>query len=156
MRRYWLVKSEPDEFSIDDLAKEPGGRAFWDGVRNHQSKLHLRDGMKPGDGVLFWHSSCDAIGVAGEAVVSAEARPDPTQFDKNGGRFEPRATKDKPVWWGSEIKFVRKCGEVLSPERLRKVAALHNMMVLRRGARLSVQPVTEGEWKAIRKLPEWG
>jgi len=150
-RGFWLFKSEPDVFSIHHLANQPKGTAFWDGVRNHQSKLHLRDGVKPGDGILFWHSSCDLIGVAGEAVAAGPSAPDPTQFDKKSDRYEPRATNKAPVWWGVPIRFVREFPNVLKAERLRKEKALANMMVLRRGARLSIQPVTAPEWAAVLK-----
>ena len=146
---YWLMKSEPDVYGIDDFAKD--GTTHWDGVRNFKARNYMRS-MAPGDGVFFYHSNADPKAIVGIARVSKEAYPDSTQFDKKSDYFEPKATKEKPYWYMVEIEFVRKLAEPQSLEKLRGVKDLEGMALLKKGQRLSVQPVTEEEWKTICAL----
>ena len=148
-RHYWLVKSEPDVFSIDDLAKRKS--TFWDGVRNYQARNLLRDEMKPGDSVLFYHSNAKPPGVAGVAEVVKAARPDPTQFDKTSAYFDEGATPASPRWYGVDIKFRSKFKQLVSLPAVKSDPALANMILIKRG-RLSVQPVTEAEYHTIVRL----
>lgn len=148
-KRYWLMKSEPTTFSLADLKAAPKSTTLWDGVRNYQARNFMRDGMKSGDGVLFYHSVTDPIGIAGLAEVAKEAYPDPSQFDPRSKYYDEKATRQDPRWFVVDIKYVRTFDEVLGLDELRKIPALKNMMVLKKGSRLSVQPVTESEWKAI-------
>jgi predicted RNA-binding protein with PUA-like domain len=146
--RYWLMKSEPDEFSIDDLVAAPKQTTPWFGVRNYQARNFMRDGMKIGDGVLFYHSSCPEPGIAGLAEVASHAYPDETQFDPKGDYHDPKATRAEPRWLNVDVKLVKKTRLVHLAE-LREHAALADMVILRRGNRLSVTPVTAAEWKFI-------
>jgi len=155
-RRYWLMKSEPDVFSIDDLSRAPGRTTCWDGVRNYQARNFLRDEIRVGDGVLYYHSSAEPSGIAGEAVVARAGYPDPTAFDRNDAHYDPKSHRAKPTWYAVDVRFVRACRPLIPLSSLRRMAALRSMLVLRRGMRLSVQPVTAAEWRAIMTLPEWG
>jgi predicted RNA-binding protein with PUA-like domain len=146
---YWLMKSEPDVYSIDDFARD--GTTHWDGVRNFKARNYMRS-MALGDGVFFYHSNADPKAIVGIARVSKLAYPDTSQFDKKSDYYEPKATKEKPYWYMVEIEFVRKPPEPLSLERLREVKELAGMALLKKGQRLSVQPVTEAEWKTICRL----
>ena len=146
--RYWLMKSEPDEFSIDDLARAPRQRSVWFGVRNYQARNFMRDEMRIGDLVLFYHSSCAEPGIAGLARVSSRALPDPTQFDRNSKYFDPKATHDQPRWFSVELKFVKKT-RLLALAELRRHQELAGMRLLARGNRLSITPVDPGEWTFI-------
>ena len=148
-KRYWLMKSEPSVYSIDDLEKD--GRSYWDGVRNFKARNNMRE-MKIGDGVFFYHSNADPKAIVGRARVCREAYPDFTQFDKKSQYYERRATKEKPYWFMVDIELVDKFDEPLSLERLREVPELEGMALLKRGQRLSVQSVTPEEWKTICKL----
>ena len=141
------MKTEPSSYSIDDLAREK--TAAWTGVRNFQARNLMWKEMRVGDPVLFYHSSTDPAGVAGLAVVASAPHPDLTQFDKKGHYYEPRATKEKPVWWCVDVRFVKKFPRLIPLEELRKMKALEGMVLLRRGSRLSVQPVTAGQYAAI-------
>ena len=143
--RYWLMKSEPGAYAIGDLARD--GRDWWTGVRNYQARNFMRQ-MKKGDGVLFYHSSCPAPGVAGVAEVCDESQTDPTQFEVGGEYFDSRATAERPIWFCPRIRFVREI-PLVALARLREVPALAGMMILRRGSRLSVTPVSAAEWKVI-------
>ena len=146
--RYWLMKSEPDEFSIDDLAHAPGQRTAWFGVRNYQARNFMRDLMQPGDPVLFYHSSCPEPGIAGLAEVCSTSYPDQTQFDPKSKYYDAKATQESPRWMNVDVKFVRKT--VLVPlDALRNAAALAEMQILRRGNRLSITPVSAAEWRFI-------
>jgi len=151
--RYWLMKSEPDCFSIDDLAKVPKKTTCWDGVRNYQARNFMKE-MELGDQVLFYHSSTEPPHIAGIAEVAKKAYPDHTALDPKDDHYDPKATPEKPIWEMVDIKFVKKFDAPLSLDDLRPVAALEKMELLRRGSRLSVQPVTAAEWKAIEKLAE--
>lgn len=149
---YWLMKSEPDVFSIDDLEKQR--RSGWDGVRNYQARNYMRDGMKVGDLILFYHSNAEPSGIAGIARVSKEAHPDPTQFQPKSEYFDPKATKEKPIWLQVEVEFVKKFAAVIPLETLKKQKSLEKMPLVQKGTRLSVMPVTEKEWNTILQLGE--
>lgn len=143
----WLIKSEPDAYSIDDLERD--GREMWDGIRNYQARNLMRDDMAVGDDVLFYHSSCKVPGVVGLARVASEAYPDPTQFDENSKYFDPKASRDEPRWVLVDIEFVRKLERVITLAELKDNPALDGMLLLRRGNRLSVMPVDEAHWHAV-------
>jgi predicted RNA-binding protein with PUA-like domain len=148
---YWLMKSEPDEFSIDDLAQAPRQTAAWWGVRNYQARNFMRDRMKPGDLALFYHSSCEVPGVAGIVKVAKPAYPDATQFDPKSEYYDPKATPAEPRWVNVDVKLVAKTRFVPLTD-LRGNKALAGMQLLRRGNRLSITPVTAGEWSVIMRL----
>ena len=147
--RYWLMKSEPEAYSIDMLARDK--TAPWTGVRNYQARNFMRDQMAKGDKVLFYHSSCDEPGIVGIAEVCKLAYPDETQFDRKSDYFDPKATRDNPRWLHVDVKFVKKT-RVISLDELRTHKALANMRVLARGNRLSITPVDPAEWEYISKL----
>lgn len=147
--RYWLMKSEPWEYSIDDLARD--GSVPWFGVRNYQARNFMRDQMKVGDRVLFYHSSCPEPGIAGLAEVSRAAYPDATQFDPESKYFDPKATPEKPRWFNVEVRFVKKT-RLLSLKELRQHEALQRLRILQKGNRLSITPVDPREWSVILKL----
>ncbi|HMX30387.1 MAG TPA: EVE domain-containing protein [Blastocatellia bacterium] len=151
--RYWLMKSEPTCFSIDDLAKAPKKTTCWDGVRNYQARNFMRE-MAKGDLVFFYHSNAEPPAIAGIAEVVKTAYPDHTALDPNEQHYDPKATPEKPIWEMVDIRLVRKFPASLGLEELRAVAALQKMELLRRGSRLSVQPVTAAEWKAVEKLAD--
>ena len=146
--RYWLMKSEPSEFSIDDLAREPKKSTSWIGVRNYQARNFMRDQMQLGDLVLFYHSTCAVPGIAGIAEVSKLAYPDETQFDRKSDYFDPKATRDNPRWVHVDVKLVKKTRLVPLSE-LRGYPKLAKMQLLQRGNRLSITPVDPAEWKFI-------
>ena len=148
--QYWLMKSEPDEFSIDDLAKSPRKTGPWTGVRNYPARNFMRDRMQVGDGVLFYHSSCPEPGIAGLAEVAHAAYPDATQFDPKSKYYDAKSTRENPRWMHVDVKFVKKT-PLLSLDEMRAMPALRDMVTLRRGNRLSITPVTPAEWKAILK-----
>ena len=150
-RQYWLMKSEPDECSIYDALAAPGQTVPWTGVRNHQARNFMRDAMRVGDGVLFYHSSCAEPGIAGIARVASAAHADPTQFDPGSAYFDPTARPDSPRWLLVDVQALRKT-RLLGLAELRGVPALADMLVLRRGNRLSITPVTPGQWQAIERL----
>jgi predicted RNA-binding protein with PUA-like domain len=148
--RYWLMKSEPNEFSIDDLVDAPAQTTPWIGVRNYQARNFMRDEMKVGDAVLFYHSSCPEPGVAGLAEVNSTAYPDATQFDKKSPYFEPKSTREAPRWINVDVKLVRKT-RLLSLTELRSYPELADMRILARGNRLSITPVSTSEWRFINQ-----
>jgi predicted RNA-binding protein with PUA-like domain len=145
---YWLMKSEPSECSIDELVRE--GRVPWTGVRNYQARNFMRDDMRVGDGVLFYHSSCPEPGVAGLAEVACAAYPDATQFDPASKYFDPKSTRDQPRWLHVDVKLVRKTA-LLSLADMRTMSPLQDMRLLQRGNRLSITPVSAPEWRAVMK-----
>jgi len=146
--RYWLMKSEPDEFSIDDLVNAPKKTTAWFGVRNYQARNFMRDGMSIGDRVLFYHSSCPEPGIAGLAEVASHAYPDATQFDPKSDYHDAKSTRDAPRWLNVDVKLLKKTRLVHLAE-LREHPELADMVILRRGNRLSITPVTTAEWKFI-------
>ncbi len=149
--KYWLVKSEPNEFSIDDLARV--GREPWSGVRNYQARNYMRDGMQVGDGILFYHSNCALPGVVGLASVASEAYPDPTQFDPTSDYHDPASPPEAPRWLLVDVGFERKLKRTISLDELKQHAdALGDFALLRRGNRLSVLPVAAAQWRHILKL----
>jgi predicted RNA-binding protein with PUA-like domain len=149
--RYWLMKSEPAEFSIDDLVAAKNRTTPWVGVRNYQARNSMRDDMSLGDLALFYHSSCPEPGIAGIVEVSRLAYPDETQFDPKSPYHDPKSTRAAPRWVHVDVKLVRKTRLVGLPE-LRATPGLEDMVTLRRGNRLSITPVTPAEWKIIGKL----
>ncbi len=149
-RRYWLMKSEPDVFSIDDLARD--GRTCWDGIRNYQARNFMRDEMHVGDLVLFYHSNAKPPGIAGLAQVCREAYPDYTAWDTRSAYFDERSTPDNPVWMMVDIEFVERFPEVLSLEELKSTPALADMKVVQKGQRLSVQPVSAAHMDAVLEM----
>ena len=149
--RYWLMKSEPDEFSIDDLVSAAGRKTPWFGVRNYQARNFMRDQMRIGDPVLFYHSSCEVPGIAGIAEVSKLAYPDETQFDKKSKYYDPKATRENPRWVHVDVKLVKKTRLVPLSE-LRDYKPLADMQLLQRGNRLSITPVTPEQWKFIEGI----
>jgi len=145
--RYWLMKSEPSDVSIDDLAVLPNQSVAWYGVRNYQARNFMRDQMSIGDGVLFYHSNCTVPGIAGIARVSSTAYPDATQF-KPGKYFDPKATQETPRWVNVDVQFVKKI-ELISLAELRTYPELEGMRILQRGNRLSITPLDPAEWRFI-------
>jgi predicted RNA-binding protein with PUA-like domain len=150
--RYWLLKSEADCFSIDDLADAPKQTTFWSGVRNYQARNFLRDDMKPGDRALYYHSGGDLPAVVGLATVVRPGYPDHTAEDKSDDHYDPKHTKQNPIWYMVDVRFDEKFPRELALGELRGVAALKSMELLKTGSRLSVQPVTKPEFDAIVKL----
>jgi predicted RNA-binding protein with PUA-like domain len=149
--RYWLMKSEPDVFSIDQL--ERVGRSGWDGVRNYQARNFMRDDMRIGDLVFFYHSNATPPGIAGIAEVSRESYPDPTQFDAKSEYHDPKASKDKPIWFMIEVRFIEKFKNLISLDTLRgKGKELDGFRLLAKGSRLSVLPVDAKHWNIILKI----
>jgi predicted RNA-binding protein with PUA-like domain len=144
------MKSEPDTFSIDDLKKR--GREPWDGVRNYQARNYMRDGMRVGDGVFFYHSNCAEPGIVGLAEVASDAYPDPSQFNPKSDYFDPGASRDSPRWLLVDVAFVRKFKRTITLKELQALPALAEMPLVRKGNRLSVLPVTAAEWKTILAL----
>jgi predicted RNA-binding protein with PUA-like domain len=151
MSNYWLMKSEPEECSIDDALAAPKKTVPWTGVRNYQARNFMRDGMQVGDGVLFYHSSCAEPGIVGLARVASGAREDPTQFDAKSPYYDPASKKEAPRWLLVDVQAVRKTRLLALPE-LRAHAALADMVLLKRGNRLSITPVSAAHWKIIDKL----
>lgn len=149
-RQCWLMKSEPDEYSIDDLARDK--QASWYGVRNYQARNFMRDQMRPGDRVLFYHSSCPEPGVAGLAAVVGTPYADTTQFDSKNRYYDPKATKEKPRWILVDVKFKKRFKAIISLAQLRAAKSLSGLLILRPGNRLSITPVTEHEFDTIVRL----
>ena len=147
---YWLMKSEPDEVSIDDALAAPDQTVAWTGVRNYQARNFMRDAMRIGDAVFFYHSSCAEPGIAGIAEVVSTAYPDPTQFDPSSPYHDPKSTQEQPRWILVDVKVVKKTRLISLPE-LRRQEGLEEMILLKKGNRLSVMPVTSSEWRMIVK-----
>jgi len=149
-RKYWLMKSEPDVFSIDDLQKH--GKTAWEGVRNYQARNYMRDEMRVGDLVLFYHSNAAPPGVAGVARVCKQAYPDASAQEPRSPYYDPKATPSNPIWMMVEVAFVSKFTHFVRLDRLKREAAVANMLVLRRGMRLSVQPVERAHFEHVVAL----
>jgi predicted RNA-binding protein with PUA-like domain len=150
-RRYWLMKSEPGAYSIDDLARD--GETCWDGVRNYQARNFMRDDMRAGDGVLFYHSNADPPGVVGVATVSREGYPDHTARDLKSGHYDEKATDDDPRWFMVDIRFVRKLPRIVPLDDLKAEKSLEGMVVTTR-SRLSVQPVEKTHFERVLQMAE--
>jgi predicted RNA-binding protein with PUA-like domain len=152
--KHWLLKSEPDTFSIDDLARAPRRTTGWEGVRNYQARNLLRDDFSKGDVAFFYHSSCAEPGIAGIVEVVRTGYPDPTQFDARSDYYDAAATRDAPRWYCVDVRLARRVEPVISLSELRSHAsgALRDMLLLKRGNRLSVTPVSAAEWRFITAL----
>jgi len=151
-KNYWLLKSEPGAFSITDFEKLPSKTTCWDGVRNYQARNFLRDSMKVGDGVLFYHSNADPSGIVAIAEVVKAGYADHTAYDPKDKHFDPKSKRGTPTWYMVDIKHVRTLKRMLTLEQLHTIPELKSMVLLQKGSRLSVQPVTATEWEAIVKL----
>lgn len=149
-KQYWLMKSEPNVYSIDHLKKDE--KTYWDGVRNYQARNFMRDTMKVGDQVFFYHSNAEPPGIAGIAEVVKEGYPDPSAFDKKSKYFDEKSKKENPTWFVVDIRFKKKFKELLPLEMLRGVKGLSKMPLLQKGQRLSIQPVSPEEWVVIDKI----
>jgi predicted RNA-binding protein with PUA-like domain len=149
---YWLFKSEPKSFSFSDLLAEPDQTTGWDGVRNYQARNFLRDQVKVGDGVLFYHSNAEPPAIVGIAIVVEAAYPDTTAFDPKSNHYDPKSDLANPMWYQVSIKAVRAIDPPLDLPSLGRVAELAGMELLRKGSRLSIQPVTKDQWKTILAL----
>ena len=149
-RKYWLMKCEPEAYSIHDLARD--GETSWEGVRNYQARNFLRDQMQVGDGVLFYASNADPSGVTGLAEVSRAGYPDASAWKKGHVYFDDASTKDEPIWYMVDIRFVEAFPDVVPLETLKTTSGLENMVVTRKGSRLSVQPVTRAEFDIVTRL----
>lgn len=149
---FWLMKSEPDVYSIDDLMRD--GRNMWEGCRNYTVRNFFRDRFQIGDSALFYHSNASPSGIAGTMRICSQAYADPTQFDPASEYYDPKSTRDNPRWLAVDVEFERRFQRVVSLEELRRIPGLENMLVLRRGQRLSVMPVTEDEWNLITNLAD--
>lgn len=150
--QYWLMKSEPDVYGIDDL--EHFKVDHWDGIRNYQARNFMRDAMKKGDRALFYHSNCDEPGIAGIMEIAREAYPDHTQFDPDDKHFDPKSGPDNPRWVMVDVKFVRKLKRVITLRELKSYKTLADMRLVQKGSRLSIMPVTKRQWDFILKLED--
>ena len=150
--RYWLMKSEPNVFSFEDLQAAPKQTTFWDGVRNYQARNMLRDAMQVGDGVLFYHSRVEPMAIVGCAKIVATGTPDPAQFDPKAKYYDPDSRLDAPRWYGVHIQYDQAFATPVTLQSMREIPALANMKLLQKGSRLSVQPVDAKHWKLICKL----
>lgn len=150
MAQYWLMKSEPDVFSIDQLKKDK--KSLWDGVRNYQARNFMMNDMQVGDQVLFYHSNAKPPGVAGVAKISKEATADPTQFSEDSEYFDPKAKKDSPRWFCVEVSYENKFPELVPLDSLREKKGLEEMLVIKKGQRLSIQPVTKKQFDIVCKM----
>lgn len=151
-KRYWLFKSEPDVFSFSDLKQSPDQTTSWEGVRNYQARNLLRDEIKVGDEVLFYHSRQDPMHVAGVCRVVREAYPDRDQFDPKSKYYDPKSKKESPTWVMVDVQYVHEFKRPVTLKELKETPGLEEMMLLRRGARLSIQPVSPAEWKIVTKM----
>jgi len=148
---YWLLKSEPDEYGIQDLAAEPSGKGRWDGVRNFQARNVIRDQIKLGDKGFFYHSSCKQVGIAGTLEVVSEAYPDPAQFDPESPYFDAKATQEAPRWFCVDVAALEQFDQVIPLKAIKSEPALANMALVKQ-PRLSVQPVTEAQWLKVNEM----
>lgn len=153
-KKYWLFKSEPEIFSIDDLARSSHQTTSWEGVRNYRARNILRDEVKSGDEVLFHHSSTDLIGIAGTCVVVREGYSDPSAMNPKSEYYDAKHTQEVPRWFAVDVKLVEKFSKIVPLTELKETPGLENMMVTQRGARLSIQPVTPQEWSIVLSLAD--
>ena len=149
-RRYWLFKSDPEAYTIDDLERD--GATEWDGVRNFRARNYMRDEASPGDLILFYHSNADPTGVYGVAEVASEAHPDSAQFDRRSHYHDPDSDRDDPTWWCVDVRHVETFPRPVTRDELRTTPGLAEMLVLQRGMRLSITPVTRREFEIVRRL----
>lgn len=149
---YWLMKSEPSTFSIDDLKSRPDKTEPWDGVRNYQARNFMRDDMKKGDQVFFYHSNCAEPGIVGLATVASASYPDPTAFDPEDSHYDPKSDADKPRWYLVDVKYKRKLKRTITLQKLKQHHMLADMKLLQKGNRLSIMPVTKQQWHYILSL----
>ena len=150
---YWLIKSEPDAFSIDDLKNSPGKKDHWDGIRNYQARNFMRDDMQKGDQILFYHSNCKEPGIVGIAEITSGAYPDHTAFDANSNYFDPKSDPENPRWLMVDVRYKRKTRRLISLAELKSYAdQLENFALVRRGNRLSIMPVSKAHWDFILSL----
>ncbi|MFO7830577.1 MAG: EVE domain-containing protein [Desulfuromonadaceae bacterium] len=152
--RYWLMKSEPGEFSIDDLQQRPDQTEPWDGVRNYQARNFMRDNMRVGDQAFFYHSNCKTPGIVGIMEIAREGYADHTAFDPDSNHFDPKSDPDKPRWMMVDVKYVRHTGRVIPLAELKEHDELAGMKLLQKGNRLSVMPISEHEWFYILGLED--
>lgn len=150
--RYWLFKSEPNTFSIDDLSKRPQQTEPWDGVRNYQVRNLLRDVIAVGDMGFFYHSSCAVPGIVGTISVASTAYPDAKQWQPNSPYYDPKATREQPRWYCVDVQLRQKFATIVSLQQIKQQPALRSMIILRKGNRLSITPVSKAEWQAVLKL----
>ena len=151
-KRYWLMKSDPDTFGLSHLEASPGRETMWDGVRNYQARNYLRDEIQVGDGVLFYHSQVQPPAVVATAEVVRAGYPDPTQFEARGKARDPKSTRDNPRWYAVDIRLDRTFTRPVTLPEMRETSGLGEMFLLRKGSRLSVQPVTAGEWRIVNRM----
>jgi len=147
---YWLMKSEPDAYSIDDLERD--GREPWDGIRNYQARNMMRDDMKIGDEVFFYHSNCKEPGIVGIMKVASEPYPDPMQFDRTSKYYDPKSTKDNPRWCLVDVEFVRKLERTISLAEIKDTTGLDGLILTRKGNRLSIMPIDKTHWSRLLSL----
>lgn len=148
--KYWLMKCEPAAYTIDDLQRD--GETSWEGVRNYQARNFMRDEMKPGDRVLFYASNADPSGVTGVAEIARDAYPDAFALKKGHKYFDPKATKEDPIWYMVDLRFVEKFRRIVPLDELKRTKGLESMMVTQKGSRLSIQPVTKSEFDIVARL----
>lgn len=149
--QYWLMKSEPSTYSIDDLMSKPNQIDFWDGVRNYQVRNMLRDQMKIGDKAFFYHSNCDVPGIVGIIEIVKEGYPDDTAYDENSKYFDPKSSPENPRWFRVDVKFIEKFSDTISLKSLKEDESLSNLALVKKGNRLSIMPVDESNWATIIK-----
>ena len=152
MAKYWLMKTEPDAYSIDDLKREKKCR--WDGIRNYQARNFMMNDMSKGDKVLFYHSNAKPPGIIGLAEISASAEVDITAFDQNSKYYSPKSTDEKPIWYCVEVKYVKKFKDLIPLDKLKTTKGLEGMLVIKKGQRLSIQPVEKKHYDKIVKIAE--
>ena len=150
--QYWIMKSEPTTYGIDHLIKCPKQSDYWEGVRNYQARNMMRDDMRPGDMAFFYHSNCDVPGIVGLMEITSEGYPDPTAFDPQSKYHDPKSDPDNPRWYLVDVHFKEKFDEIIPLSALRQEPKLANMLILRKGNRLSITPVTPQEWQTVLQM----
>jgi predicted RNA-binding protein with PUA-like domain len=150
--QFWLMKSEPYEFSIDDLASRKNQTTYWEGIRNYQARNFMRDKMNIGDKVFFYHSRAKPLAIVGTMEVASEPYPDPSQFDPNSKYFDEKATEEKPRWFLVDVKLIKKFERPVTRDKVKEEESLQEMMLIKKGARLSIQPVQPHEWEKIHEM----
>lgn len=150
--QFWLMKSEPYEFSIDDLAIRKNQTTYWEGIRNYQARNFMRDKMNIGDKIFFYHSRAKPLAIVGTMEVASEPYPDPSQFDPKSKYFDEKATEEKPRWFLVDVKLIKKFDRPVTRDEIKKEESLQDMMVIKKGARLSIQPVQAHEWEKIHEM----